>query len=309
MRVPTSAIVMTLLVAIPFGFAIRDSLKGNDAQARLDKEDEEMRAAEKKYHDEEIAEQQATYEREKKEKAERVALYKQLIGSEKATLGTMFDGAAVGAAPPSGFEDALASAVSKLDNTGENYGLQLQGDGRIASVSFPIGEAHCEDIRPVLNAAWGEAEGDIWIDLAHKRRASLSGLLCVLHFDQIVDDATWVKNATPKLVGKTPQQAAKLLGTPTVPLDEATLSWYLPGPPSGHDSTELTADVEDGKIVSIASSASVTEAQASALIEQVGKQLHALPAKDDYGNFYSWDKQGVSANYVSSSQLRLVVSK
>jgi hypothetical protein len=308
MRVPTSAIVMTLIVAVPFGFAIRDSLKGNDAQAHLDQEEEEMRVAEAKERDQAAAEQQAQYEREKQEKAEREKLYKQLIGADKATLGTMFDGAAVGAEPPAGFEDKLSEAVAKLDNTGENYGLQLHGDGRIASVSFPIGEAHCDEMKPVLAAAWGEAPDDIWIDLAHKRRASLSGLLCVLHFDQIVDDATWVKNAMPKLVGKTPQQAAKLLGAPTVPLDEPTLSWYLPGPPNGHDSTELSADVDEGKIVAITSSVTVTDEQARALIEQVGKQLHAPPVKDEYGDIFNWEKQAVTASY-ASAKFRLIVGK
>jgi len=308
MRVPTSAIVMTLIVAVPFGFAIRDSLKGNDAQTALDDEETQMREAEAKYKAQEVAEQQAQYEREKQDKADREKMYKQLIGADKATLGAMFDGASVGAQPPAEFEDKLAEAVAKLDNTGENFGLQLQGDGRIASVSFPIGEAHCDDIKPVLAAAWGEAPDDIWIDLAHKRRASLSGLLCVLHFDQIVDDATWVKNAMPRLVGKTPQQAAKLLGQPTVPLDDPTLSWYLPGPPNGHDSTELSADIDEGKIVAITTSVTVTDDQARALIEQVGKQLHAPPVKDDYGDIYNWEKQAVTASY-TSGHFRLIVGK
>lgn len=308
MRVPTSAIVMTLIVAVPFGFAIRDSLKGDDVQTHLDKEEEEMRAAEAKYREQEIADQQAQYEREKQEKADRAKLYKQLIGADKATLGAMFDGATVGAQPPEGFEDKLGDAVGKLDNTGENFGLQLQGDGRIASVSLPIGEAHCDEMKPVISAAWGEPTDDIWVDLAHKRRASLSGLLCVLHFDGIVDDATWVKNAMPRVIGKTPQQAAKILGTPTVPLDEPTLSWYLPGPPRGHDSTEMSAEVDENKIVAVTSSVTVTDDEASALIEAIGKQLHAAPVKDDYGEIYNWEKQAVTASY-NSGHFRLIVGK
>ncbi|MEO8550149.1 MAG: hypothetical protein ABI678_09245, partial [Kofleriaceae bacterium] len=164
------------------------------------------------------------------------------------------------------------------------------------------GEAHCDEIKPVLAAAWGEAPDDIWIDLAHKRRASLSGLLCVLHFDPIVDDATWVKNAMPRIVGKTPQQAAKLLGTPTVPLDEPTLSWYLAGPPSGRDSTELTADVDEGEIVTTTARVRVTDDQARALIQEVSKQLHAQPVDEGYSSgIYTWEKQGVTASYSSSS--------
>ncbi|HET9989672.1 MAG TPA: hypothetical protein VFQ65_14165, partial [Kofleriaceae bacterium] len=66
MRIPASAIVMTLVVAVPFGFAIRDTLKGNDAQSQQEREEAAMRVEEARLHDQEVAEQQAQYEREKK---------------------------------------------------------------------------------------------------------------------------------------------------------------------------------------------------------------------------------------------------
>lgn len=306
MRIPASAIVMTLVVAVPFGFAIRDTLKGNDAQSKQEREEAEMRAEEAKLHDQEIAEQQAQYEREKKLNEERKQTFATVIGKEPATLGERFGGSQVGAKAPDDFEDQLSRIDAVLDVT--NHGLQLRGDGTIASVSFTFGDTHCDEIRDVVKAAWGPATEDdeIWIDRAHHRRASLGGLLCVLHFDQIVDDAAWAKAALPKVLGKTPAQAAKQLGTPTVPLDEPTLSWFLPGPPSGRDSTELSAEVSDGKIISTRTVATVTQDQALALVDAITKQLGKPGTKEDYGNVWTWEKPNVTVSYNEASLLSVV---
>jgi hypothetical protein len=306
MRIPASAIVMTLVVAVPFGFAVRDTLKGNDAQTREQREQAAMRADEDKLHAEEVAEQQAQYEREKKLTAERGETFATLIGKQPATLGERFGGTQVGMKAPDDFEDQLGRVDEVLDVT--NHGLQLRGDGGVASVSFTFGDTHCDQIRDIVKAAWGPATADdeIWIDLAHHRRASLGGLLCVLHFDQIAEDPAWAKAALPKLLGKTPAQAAKLLGTPTVPIDEPTLSWFLPGPPSGRDSTELSAEVSDGKIVSTRAAATVTETEALALVDAVTKQLGKPGTKADYGNVWTWDKPSVTVVYNEASLLTVV---
>lgn len=307
MRIPPSAIVMTLVVAVPFGFAVRDTLKGNDAQTKQEREEAEMRADEQKQHDREVAEQQAQYEREKKLNAEREETFATVIGKQPATLGERFGGVQVGDRAPSSFDDRLGEIDSVLD---VNHGLQLRGDDTIASVSFTFGDAHCDRVREIVNAAWGPATdgGDLWIDRAHQRRASLTGLLCVLHFDLIVDDAAWAKAAIPKLLGKTPAQAKRQLGMPTVPLDEPTLSWFLPGPPSGHDSTELRADVTDGKIVLTSASATVTQPEALAIIDAIGKQL-GKPATNQDGAMWSWTRPDVSVHYDEDSMLLSVVSE
>jgi hypothetical protein len=308
MRIPPSAIVMTLVVAVPFGFAVRDTLKGNDAQTKQEREAAEMRADEQKLRDQEIAEQQAQYEREKRLNAEREQMFATVIGKQPATLGERFGGAQVGAKAADDLDEQLGAIDSQFEVT--NHGLQLRGDGTIASVSFTFGDTHCDKMRQIVEAAWGPptTADEIWIDSAHHRRASLGGLLCVLHFDQIVDDAAWAKAALPKLVGKTPAQAQKLLGTPTVPLDEATLSWFLPGPPGGRDSTELSAEVSDGKIVSTRVVATVTPAESISLVEALTKQMGKPATKEDYGNVWTWEKPAVTVE-LNEAMLLSVVSE
>ncbi|HEY6035419.1 MAG TPA: hypothetical protein VIV58_14200 [Kofleriaceae bacterium] len=306
MRIPPSAIVMTLLVAVPFGFAVRDTLKGNDPQTVKQREEAQIRVEEQKAHEEELAEQQAQYEREKKLNAEREQTYATIIGKDIATLGERFGGTQVGMKVSDDLEQRLGQVDAVLDVT--NHGLQLRGDGTIASVSFTFGDSHCDKMNDILTKAWGPAStaGEIWIDKANHRRASLGGLLCVLHFDQIVDDTAWAKAALPKLIGKTPAQAQKLLGTPTVPLDEPTLSWFLPGPPGGRDSTELSAEVADGKIVSTRVVATVTPSESISLVDALTKQIGKPATKEDYGNVWTWDKPNVTVELNEAMLLSVV---
>ena len=299
MRVPASAIVMTLVVAVPLGLAVRDTLHGNDLASTEQREAAEAEAREAQLRADEAAEQQREYEREKQDKLDAHKLRASLIGSAHAALGSRFSGE-VGAAPPESFEQELSA-------TELQYGLQLHGDGRIASVSFTIGEDDCDDMRQLITTAWGPATDDIWLDTEHHRRASLGGLLCVLHFDQFTDEAAWVTSVTPKLVGKTPEQAAKLLGTPTVPLDEPTLSWYLPGPPLGLDSTELRADVEGGRIIDTSAVTTVTTDEARLLIEATAKHLGKQPVQDEDSTDQLWAAQHVRASYSDASLFTLSV--
>jgi len=308
MRVPASAIVMALLVAVPFGFAIRDTMKGNDPQTKKERAEAEEKLEEQKAHEAELAEEQAQYEREKKLNAEREQTFATIIGKEPATLGERFGGAQVGMKAADDLDTLLGQTDSVLDVT--NHGLQLRGDGTIASVSFTFGDTHCEKMHQILEAAWGPATtaDEIWIDRAHHRRASIGGLLCVLHFDSIVEDAAWAKAALPKLIGKTPEQAQKLRGTPTVPLDEPTLSWFLPGPPGGRDSTELSAEVSDGKIISTRVVATVTPAESISLVDALTKQIGKPGTKEDYGNVWTWDKPAVTVE-LNEAMLLSVVSE
>lgn len=301
MRIPPSAIVMTLLVGMPFGFAVRDTLKGNDPKSEQEREEAHARAEEQKAHDEEIKEQAAQYEREKKLVEERRSTLATLIGTTPGTLGARF-GAQVGDHAPEDFDAKLSEVDHVQDHLedGANHGLQLRGDGRITSVSFTVGSEHCSELRDVVEKAWGVQSRDVWIDSSHHRRASLSGLLCVLHFDEYADDPVWVKSVMPPLIGKTPAQAQQLLGKPTVPLDEPTLSWYLPGPQIGRDSTELRADVFDGRISSITATTNTDSDEAVRLLEAMAKHLGG-PWEGGAGT-YEWPKRKVAATYNDDSR-------
>jgi hypothetical protein len=300
---------MTLVIAVPFGFAIRDSLKGNDAQSKKEQAEKDVAAQEASLLAEQKEREAKEYEAQKLVDAKRKQTLASLIGATRGSLGDRFNGKQVGGPSSEEFESSLNAIDGLEDRDGEKPGLQLRGNGDIASVSFTIGDDHCGEMRQALVAAWGEGSDDVWIDSEHSRRASLGGLLCILHFDQIVDDKTWTKAALPNLIGKTPAQAQKLLGRSTAPStdgEDGDLSWYLPGATSGRESTELVASVIDGKIASTVASTTASAPQAQALIAALSKQLGAQPVADETGN-YMWEKANVVASY--SDSWRFTVSR
>jgi hypothetical protein len=302
MRIPPSAIVMTLVIAVPFGFAIRDSLEGNDPQSKKQQAERVAAAQVAALQAEESARVEQEYEAQKVVDAKRKQTLATLIGSTPGSLGDRFGGKQVGMPSSAELESSLNSIDGLEDRDGEKPGLQLRGNGEIASLSFTIGDEHCGEIREAIANAWGAGEDDVWVDREHARRASLGGLLCVLHFDQIVDDKTWAKTALTTLIGKTPAQAQKLLGASTAPAiegEDSDLSWYLPGATAGRESTELVASVAGGKITSTTASTTVSTAQAEALIAALSKQLGSQPVADETGN-YLWAKTNVVASYTDS---------
>lgn len=293
---------MTLVIAVPFGFAIRDSLQGNDLQSKKEQAAQDAVAEEATLRAEQKDREAQEYEAQKVADAKRKQTLATLIGSVQGSLGDRFNGKQVGMPSSDEFESALNSIGGLEDRDGEQPGLQLRGNGEIASLSFTIGDDHCSDMREALVKAWGASDEDVWVDAEHARRVSLGGLLCVLHFDQIVDDKAWTKTALSNLTGKTPAQAQKLLGTSTAPMiegEDSDLSWYLPGATIGRESTELVASVVDGKIAGTTASTTVGATQAQALITAISKQLGSQPVADETGN-YVWTNTNVVASYSDS---------
>jgi hypothetical protein len=296
MRIPPSAIVMSLVVAVPFGLAIRDSLKGNDLQSKMDRAAVEAREQLAKTEAEQAEEAKREAEVEKARAEHRTKTFASLLGTNRGSLGARF-GVQVGDPPPDGFEGTLDSIEDLEFRDSVMPGMQLRGDGKLISVSLPLGDEHCGEMRTALEHAWGTSEDDIWIDTEHSRRASLGGLLCVLHFDQFVADAAWAKTALPNILDKSPEAAQELLGKPTVPLDDDVLSWYVPGAAHGRESTEILATRDGTTIYRTEVSTTVTAEQATALIEALGKQLGKPAEPADKGDSYTWDKQNVTAKY------------
>ena len=292
---------MTLVIAVPFGLAIRDSLKGNDKLTRNEQARQEMRAEEARRDADRKVEEARVYEAEKAATVKRKQTLATLIGPTLGSLGSRFENKQVGAQASPEFETALYQIEGLEDRDGEKPGVQLRGDNTIVSVSFTIGDEHCAEMRDALVTAWGAGDQDVWVNAEHGRRTSLGGLLCVLHFDQIVDDKAWTKTALSPLLGKTPAQAQKLLGASTAPgFDgDGDLSWYLPGATTGRESTELVATVVDGKVRSTTASTLVSETQAQALIAAISKQLGVPPVTDEAGT-YVWDKANVVVSYTPS---------
>lgn len=298
MRIPASAIAMSVVVAVPFALGIKQTVDRTDAMSRL--EDERAREHERTVAAEAEADARRAREREdeRARDARRATAFRALLGDTKATLGAQL-GAQVGDPAPPSWEAKLASVDGLEARDYERPGTELTGDNVIASVSFTIGDDHCEQLKTIARDLWGppdDQHAGIWLDREHHRRASIHGLLCTLRFDRVIDDAAWAKLAVSPLVGKSVAAATKLLGTPTSGLtDEARISWYLPGPLLGHSQSELIATIDQDKIVGFELGADVTSEQGYALAIALARQLKEEPEQESA--IWTWPKRGVSASY------------
>ena len=93
MRIPSSVIVMSLVTAVPFGFAVRASVLHRDGsidEAARERAEAEARARE--YEAQELREAQV---RDEKKTAQRKRIA-ELFGFDPASLGPLFDGVALG---------------------------------------------------------------------------------------------------------------------------------------------------------------------------------------------------------------------
>src|SRR5437879_4774181 len=109
MRIPPSVIVMSLLTAVPFALAFRDASRGRDKAAHhhddYDEDDFGSRDSDDDRDLKQYAASEASMERiraeqrEQKAKTElqRARITPQLVGSEPASLGTLFAGVKLGA--------------------------------------------------------------------------------------------------------------------------------------------------------------------------------------------------------------------
>ena len=296
MRIPPSVIVLPLILAVPFGFAIRDSLKGNDPASQEERAKHELDDLEVREHDQQIAAERDQYERAKQVEKERGVLFASLIGREPASLGSAFGSQQLGLATTIEIDHAVDQLI--LDREGVT-GL----DGKLVSYGFSIDGEHCPAMLAQLATAWGAGErgaGDedhlvVWVDRENHRRASFrtANLACVIDFTRTVDDAAWVEAAFPKVLRKTLPQAEKLLGPLTNP---EIPSWYLAGPPVGHGATTLNAQLEGGKLTSTNASASMSDDDAAAVVKLVTKRL-GKPPVHDAADEWSWADGKVTITY------------
>ncbi len=282
MRLSTSTIVMPLLICVPFGLAIRDTLKsrsangehdeGNELRARHGDEAEQARAA---------ADQEAAEAKEREDNARLSSSLRDLYGPEPASLGTLFAGVELGMTEvPSELERRLGKfaeaahidAAAHLEVT-TNFGdrKQLRADHGAASEDEPCvdcrrqltrititprpeldGELACELLSSQLEEAWGTSvKSDVgahWLSPSTGHRATLVETdRCELTFDRFVPIDKFL-NASP---------------TSIVPI------WAIGGP-------------------------------RSKLIESLGMNGNA-PSDDRSGEPFRWDAPGLGAQLGSTT--------
>jgi hypothetical protein len=295
MRIPPSAIVLPLILAVPFGFAIRDSLRGTDRAGEEAKAKQALVELEAKEHEETLAAEREQYERTTQLAKERAVVFGSLLGREPGSLGS-----AVG-------DHQLAELASlpldpAVDRVILDRAERTANDGKLVSVAFTISDKPelCSELRAAMAARWGHSQSwdrddMVWVDGAHHQRAGIRTVdaMCVVDFTRIVDDTAWVEAALPKVLGKTRSQAEQLLGPPPNPELSA---WYSPGPPAGHDATTLSVAVEGGRVMGTVATASVSDDEAAAIINAVTNKLGNQPRHVTAGP-WTWNNGSVTLTF------------
>ena len=291
MRLPTSTVVMALLASVPFGLAIRDTLRAKPtpevdqypgdedgdgaAQAELETEREAAREA---------AEQQA--------QAARKAALSELLGAEPATLGPAFGAIQLGERDHAVMDRVLARVDAAPTLYG--YAVAFRGADQLRGIEIkPSGgdlDAACEDLQARLSEVWGDGqydagvEGTHWANAARGQRATLSDAgTCTVTIETFVPVDSYLSKAATSTIPlwAIGSPAKKLIDSvPGAEHADDTLTWETAGVGVGLGTTRLTARIVRGKVTSIAASTETSPATSDALTEQL-RTLYGDPHDDD----------------------------
>jgi len=265
MRIPPSVIVMSLLTAVPFAFAIKDAAKSHDKlSAYDDDDDDEYRPHRVRDYDDssdDYAAQRAEMEKMRAEEREREIkltsqrrrLARQLVGTEPASLGAFFSGLKLGASAGAFQSDELRA---KIADASEVLGVHWDVDASELNgltVTLKGDENGCSELASAVRT-WGS--GNRWENAATHQRATFDEYECSISFERFADLEHWVDRTDTAVlpISMVGQPVAKLRARVAAHLDdeaEDSLSWHDIGFSGGKGPTRLTAGIENGKVVSI----------------------------------------------------------
>lgn len=298
MPVPVSTIAFAVATCIPFGLAIRDTLATNsvdpwDRAYERPEADEDDEAAARVYENQRagrglLEQQRREQELEEAEAARYDRLDAELVGSEPATLGTLFKGIRIGT--PDSQLDAIRD---RLLTVKLSYDLEVTPIIERAHVaSFYLAphsgdrSAFCSDIGRRLRDTWGEGrhvdERRVWIDAGATQRAVLAPG-CELRFEKLAPVASWLARTPESIIPlwAIGQPAAKLADTLDNPsLSAFELSWSATGVGAGAGETKITAELRHGKIVSLFVTAKADVVTQEQIIQRVTELVGKEPAGD-----------------------------
>ena len=278
MRIPSSTIVMTVIAAVPFGLAIRDTALHRDRmhqrerdraalEAQLQAEQAAAAVADEQEHARVLAEVAA------RDKARRAHAH-ELLGAFAAP-GPAFAPLQLGGPMP----EALPEAVHvTLDHHADVLHM----------ASYPADDDEgCSTLLDVAVHAWGEPAHDrVWLDLATHHRASITAD-CAVEFAQFDEPIAWVARLPLDAIGGSRAELARRFAVPDADPDAAS---DLPG----LDSDDVTTmwPVFDmnrpDKLIGLEISTTATRTTAQHVIEALSTRLHAKPAHVDGDDAYHW---------------------
>jgi hypothetical protein len=321
MRIPPSVIVMSLLTAVPFGLAFKDAAKSKDKIASYDDDDDEYsprRAHDDFDGDADYAAQRAELEKMRAEErenelklgAKRRALAAQLVGTEPASMGSLFQGVKLGASAgnfqPDPVREAISEASEVLNVHWDVDATELNG----VTATLRGDEDGCSGIASAVRG-WGPKAGAGWENAATHQRATFDELECSIHFERFTDLEHWLDTSATSVipVAMIGQPAAKLRAKVGGHIDEDnedSITWHDVGLAGGKGATALSASIENGKVVSISVELS-DSVDLLPVIERVSKLTGAKPKHDEDAQTTTW--KGKLAVRLYESVPSLVIGK
>jgi len=286
MRIPPSVFVMSLVTAVPFGLAVKDTLHPQKTRAQI--EDEKERQYEIDMAKQQEADRQAEEQRTK-------TVFGGLLG-EPGKLGTFLDGIAVGA-PEDQAETIKDRTVNASDMIDFTYTARA---GKVDSITIDAGGGQCSDLTSAIRTKWGD--GERWTDPATHTRAQYREDLCQLTLDRYVDIEQFIDKTTTASIpvgalGKTLDQ----LGDNIERHDyDGGAAAEMPGLAQGEDNVTVQLTVNDaGRVVGISASFKI-DVDGDALVVARLQQLFGKATQDaDTGE---WDWKGkIPVHYAYSS--------
>ena len=291
MRIPPSVIVMSLLTAVPFGLAIRESVRHNDPVGDDDDDGLDLsgRAAATKARRVAMQEEQ---EAEGKAEADRVVKraardhhIATLFGDRPASRGGALDGVRIGApAVRVGLGRELTAAIGDdtIRVTIDDNGAQILG------VAIALDDG-CDELGAKLETKWGPGRDGVWLDPATHQRASLTD--CRIRFDRYRDAAEWVGAVPFELIGAPAKRLTETLGEAVEIDDDGTAHWRTDGLAGGHDPTVFEAFIRQGKIVGLKAHVDTEVDAIVATRAAVATRFHAQPVQEADSGVYVWNRR------------------
>jgi hypothetical protein len=294
MRIPPSVIVMSIVVAVPFGLAIKDTVKHDDPQSRADRqakiEAEEMEAHEREYEAEQAKDRAEQAKKHKLRHDEVVGLF----GQTPASLGPTLSGITLGSS-------ADPTVLTRFEGSELPIHFERDTSDRILAVTVRLGSDYGEDldeksddcgtIKDHLSSLWGHDENYTWHDATGHQRVSIRGSDCTVRIDQYYEASEWLKTIPTSLVGKTDAQAIALaqLSSPTESNDES-VTWRLPGLGRGNQPTTLQAVLVHKRIVATVATTVLAAEDGEAFIAAATAAFHGKPHHEDGETTYTWKR-------------------
>lgn len=264
MRIPTSTIVMGLVVCVPFALAIRAGT-GSRHHAEPEEDDAELILARE-------AQMRAEEEAQRRRAADAAAEdIHRLYATQPATPGLLFGGIHLGA-------PEVTPAQERAVRTFERGTIALQtDDSGLYQISISLHDG-CDVLERKLNDTWGPgvatATGLVWLNPGTHTRAVFHGTPdCELVYDRFVTADDWISKADTSVVPlwALGQPAEKLTDALTLPASEAKrpqITWSGPAIGSVGERTRITATFENGKVVGL-SAVATASLSASGVEEQL----------------------------------------